>query len=70
MLHEERQRAGAVEVGAKHLLRSARELFDDLDDRVGDADVRQFSPSDFDHIYDNDNRKTYTYLAPRVVSLQ
>ena len=26
MLHEERQRAGAVDVGGKHLLRSAREL--------------------------------------------
>ena len=56
-------------MGAKHLLRSARELFDDLADRVEDADVRQVSPSDFDHLYDNDNRKTYTYLAPKVVSL-
>ena len=68
MLHEERQRAGAVEVGAKHLLRSARQLIDDLADSVDDADVRRFSPSDSDHLYDTDNRKTYTYLAPKVVS--
>ena len=57
-------------MGGKHLLRSARELIDDLADSVEDADVRQFSPSDFDHLYDNDNRKTYTYLAPKVVSLE
>ena len=70
MLREERQRAGAVDVGGNHLLRSARGLIDDLADSVEDADVRQLTPSDFEHQYDNDNSKAYTYLAPRVVSLK
>ena len=58
MLDDERQRAGAIDVGGEHLLRSARELIDELADSVEDADVRQFSPSDFDHLYNNDNRES------------
>ena len=41
----------------------------DLADHVEDAYVQTFYPSELDQLYDNDSRKTYTILAPRVINL-
>ena len=68
MLRAELQRAGGV-IGEQTLLRRAKELMNDLADHVEDAYVQTFYPSELDQLYDNDGRKTYTFLAPRVIKL-
>lgn len=57
-----------VSVGDTYKRRRAEDVIDALADILEDAYKRKFLPNDLDRLFDSDNRRTYTFLVPRMLS--